>query len=439
MLDKQKINIFWFRRDLRIEDNHGLFQALTAGLPVLPIFIFDKNILDVLPAKDDKRVLFIHQALEQLHKKLGKVDASLKTFYGSPLEAFQSLVQEFTINKVFTNRDYEPYAILRDKTVGDFLHTNKVDFETFKDHVIFECAEVVKDDNTPYTIFTPYSRKWKARLMSFPIRSYSSAEHLGSCLKGHHYELISLQEMGFKESIFTFPPTSADENVILHYQRDRDFPGISGTTKLGVHLRFGTISIRALAFQASFKSETYLNELIWRDFYQMILWHFPHVGKGESFKRDYDKIAWRNDVSDFEKWKDGMTGYPIVDAGMRELKETGFMHNRVRMITASFLTKHLLIDWRWGEAWFAEKLLDFDLASNNGGWQWAAGSGCDAAPYFRVFNPYLQTEKFDKQGQYIRKWVPEFDSLTYVQPMVQHEFARNRCLSVYGAALKKPL
>lgn len=439
MPNKQRINIFWFRRDLRLEDNHGLYHALQSDIPVLPIFIFDRNILDALGDKHDKRVLFIHQSLQFLQSKLNVEGSFLTTFYSTPLEVFTRLCSDYIIDTVYTNHDYEPYAIRRDKEIETFLASQQVAFRTYKDHVIFDYAEVLKDDGSPYTVFTPYSRKWKSRLLSHPIPSYPSEKHLCNLIKGNQTEVISLEQMGFNKEDFLFPEKSVASNVISNYQRDRDFPGIPGTSRLGVHLRFGTISVRKLAFDASMQSEIFLNELIWRDFYQMILSHFPQIGMGLSFKSDYDKIQWRNNLDEFEKWKNGQTGYPIVDAGMRELMQTGFMHNRVRMITASFLTKHLLIDWRWGEAWFAQKLLDFDLASNNGGWQWAAGSGCDAAPYFRVFNPYLQTEKFDKQAQYIRKWVPEFDTLTYVQPIVVHEFARNRCLSVYGAALKKPL
>ena len=307
---------------------------------------------------------------------------------------------------------------------------------SFKDQVVLEKAEVVKDDEKPYAIFTPYSRKWKATLNNFYLSSYPTEKLFFNFFRQKEKVIPSLVEMNFKASGQVYPIKNWKTEMIKQYKEKRDYPSIDGTSRLSVHLRFGTISIRELAREADKLNETFLNELIWRDFYQMILWHFPHV-VGGSFKPEYDNIKWRNNDKEFDAWCEGQTGYPIVDAGMRELNETGFMHNRVRMIVASFLTKHLLIDWRWGEAYFAKKLLDFDLAANNGGWQWAAGSGCDAAPYFRIFNPYLQTKRFDPELKYIRKWVPEFEELTYTSPIVDHEFARKRCLDVYGKALKK--
>jgi deoxyribodipyrimidine photo-lyase len=337
---------------------------------------------------------------------------------------------------VYTNHDYEPYARERDDEIALFLKNIGIDFKSYKDQVIYEKKEVVKDDGNPYTVFTPYSRKWKAKIADNPISSFPSEKFISGFLQHEAKTLPSLESMGFQQTHWIYPDAATPDLLISNYSEQRNFPAISGTSRLGIHLRFGTISVRKLAAQAQILNETYLNELIWRDFYHMILYNFPQVGRGEAFKKDYDKIKWLNNEADFEKWCTGQTGYPIVDAGMRELKETGFMHNRVRMIVASFLTKHLLIDWRWGEAWFAAKLLDFDLAANNGGWQWAAGSGCDAAPYFRVFNPTLQAQKFDSKGVYIKKWVPEFDSLAYVQPMVNHDFARKRCLSTYSECLK---
>ena len=437
MLNNTEINVFWFRRDLRLNDNHGLYKALKEGKPVLPIFIFDTTILNKLSNKADRRVQFIHKALSDIHQTLLKLGSGLQIFHGSPLEVFPELINEFKVANVFTNHDYEPYAIERDLKIQQILTAKGIGFNTYKDQVIFEKGEVLKDDGTPYTIFTPYSRKWKARLLAHPLVNFPSEKHQDSFLKYPASDLVSLETMGFEIDDKEFPSSEIPFQTILNYEGNRNFPSIDGTSKLGVHLRFGTISIRFLAANAEGKSEIFINELIWRDFYHMILWNFPRVGKGLSFKKDYDDIEWLNNEADFEKWCEGKTGYPIVDAGMRELLATGFMHNRVRMITASFLTKHLLIDWRWGEAWFAQHLLDFDLAANNGGWQWAAGSGCDAAPYFRVFNPTLQTEKFDKKGIYIRKWVPEFDSLNYVQPIVPHEFARKRCLETYARTLKK--
>jgi deoxyribodipyrimidine photo-lyase len=433
---RDPINIFWFRRDLRLDDNAGLYHALKAGLPVLPIFIFDRNILDELENKTDRRVEFIHLALTQLEKELEKYGSAIDIRYGFPEEIFSALLSEYDIKAVYTNHDYEPYGIERDKKIAYLLGQSSAGFHSFKDHVLLEKNEVLKDDGKPYTVFTPYSRKWKTVLTDFHLRAYPIKKYREYFLKQSPREIISLEEMNFHAAGLPFPPAEWRGQVIRNYKEQRNFPGIPGTSRLGIHLRFGTISIRMLASEAGALNETFLNELIWREFYQAILWHFPQVVH-QSFKPDYDKIRWRNNEKEFEAWRNGATGYPIVDAGMHELNETGFMHNRVRMITASFLVKHLLIDWRWGEAYFAEKLLDYELASNNGGWQWAAGSGCDAAPYFRIFNPYLQAKKFDPEGEYIKKWNPDFESLAYPLPIVDHETARKRCLAVFQEALKK--
>ncbi len=433
---KPTINIFWFRRDLRLTDNAGLYHALKDGNPVLPIFIFDRNILDELEEKNDRRVEFIHLALQDIQKQLVKLGSTLDVRYGTPLDIYKELLKEYNIEKVFTNHDYEPYAKERDTEIEKLLNTHGAGFFTFKDQVILEKDEVLKDDGKPYTIFTPYSRKWKAVLTTFHLKSYPNKKYFKNFYKQPQQELITIQEIGFTATGQSFPGKEWMGQIIRNYKEQRDIPSIQGTSRLSVHLRFGTISIRELADEAGTLNETFLNELIWRDFYHMILWHFPKV-IGHAFKPEYDKINWRNNEKEFEAWCNGQTGYPIVDAGMRELNSTGFMHNRVRMITASFLTKHLLVDWRWGEAYFAKKLLDYDLAANNGGWQWAAGSGCDAAPYFRVFNPYLQTQKFDSQLKYIRKWVPELEEFSYPKPIVVHEEARKRCLETYAAALKK--
>ncbi len=433
---KSSVNIFWFRRDLRLNDNAGLYHALKAGLPVVPIFIFDKAILDKLEYKEDRRVAFIHAAIEEMQDQLKKIGSTLHVFYGLPADVFKEIADQYEVVSVFANHDYEPYAKERDNIIEQFLKQKGIGFYTYKDQVIFEKTEVVKDNKEPYTVFTPYSRKWKEKLNNFYISSYPDEKYFHQFYKQAPKAVVSLQSMGFTQMDEPFPSKNLEEEIVKKYSTNRDFPGLeNGTSKLGVHLRFGTVSIRQIATIASRLNETYLSELIWRDFYQMILWHFPKVGMGHAFKAEYEKIAWRNDEVEFEKWCKGETGYPIVDAGMRELNVTGFMHNRVRMVVASFLTKHLLIDWRWGEAYFANKLLDFDLAANNGGWQWAAGSGCDAAPYFRIFNPYLQTTRFDKDLIYIKKWVPELNEFSYPQPMVQHEVARKRALEVYGKAL----
>jgi len=430
------VSIMWFRRDLRLEDNAALYQALKSEFPVVPVFIFDRNILDKLENKTDRRVEFIHAALMHMQRKLAVSGISLEVYYGKPDEVFKKLLLRYNIRNVFANHDYEPYAIERDMTIELLLQQNGIGFKTFKDQVIFEKSEVVKDDGKPYSVFTPYSRRWKSLLNDFYLNAYPVKKYFENFYRQKPVEIPTLEAIGFKAVDKPFPQQQLDKEVISRYIDQRDFPAINGTSKLGVHLRFGTLSIRTLAKETSGLSQIYLNELVWRDFYHMILWHYPRVGKGSAFKPEYEHINWRNNEREFESWCNGFTGYPIVDAGMRELNETGFMHNRVRMIVASFLCKHLLIDWRWGEAYFAEKLLDFDLAANNGGWQWAAGSGCDAAPYFRIFNPYLQTKKFDPEFNYIRKWVPEFEGFDYPQPIVEHEFARKRCLEVYGKALK---
>ncbi len=431
------VNIVWFRRDLRLKDNAALYHALRSGVPVLPVFIFDTAILDQLQDRADKRVAFIHSAITEMQAELVAMGSTMKVFHGKPLDVFTQLVQSYSIQTVFTNHDYEPYAQERDNAIADLLAHAGVGFETYKDQVIFEKEEVTKDDGKPYTVFTPYSKKWKAKLTPDYLKPYLTEQYFDAFYKQAPNEIPSLASMNFKEVEMVFPSKQLNEEIVRKYSQNRDFPALeNGTSKMGVHLRFGTVSIRSLAIIAAGLNETYLNELIWRDFYQMILWHFPKVGKGHAFKAEYEKIKWRNNEAEFQKWCEGQTGYPIVDAGMRELNTTGFMHNRVRMIVASFLTKHLLIDWRWGEAYFANKLLDFDLSANNGGWQWAASSGCDAAPYFRVFNPYLQTEKFDKDLKYIKQWVPEFQEFNYPQPIVVHEVARKRVLETYAAALK---
>ncbi|MCK6617484.1 MAG: DNA photolyase family protein [Cyclobacteriaceae bacterium] len=425
------VTLFWFRRDLRLQDNAGLYHALKDNNNVLPIFIFDTEILDKLEDENDARVEFIHQSLEHLKKELENLGGSLAVFHGNPVKIFNDLNPK----AVYTNHDYEPYGNQRDGAVKKILEEKGARFSSYKDIVIFEKDEIVKDDGSPYTVYTPYSKKWKGALNNFYSKSYPVEKYTGNLLKIKPLPLPELSAIGFKKSGIVFPERKIKQAVIEKYHLQRDIPGIEGTSRLSVHLRFGTVSIRKLVQVALKKNEKWLNELIWRDFYHMILWHFPHVVT-QAFKPIYDQIEWRNDPEDFKAWCEGKTGYPIVDAGMRELNATGYMHNRVRMIVASFLTKHLLIDWRWGEAYFAKKLLDFDLAANNGGWQWAAGSGCDAAPYFRVFNPYIQTEKFDPDRTYIKRWVPEVDTPAYPKPIVDHNLARERVLAAYKIALE---
>jgi len=431
----ESVNIFWFRRDLRVDDNHGLFQALNAGLPVVPVFIFDPAILSQFPNPNDARLTFIHQSLVELDREFRKYNSRLQVYFSSPEVVFGQLSAKYSIHCVFANTDYEPAAISRDEKVVKMLQAKGIAFYSYKDQVIFHQNEVVKADGSPYTVFTPYSRKWKEKLATQFIPVFESEKLLTNLKHLSSDYFPELKEIGYNVQDVNFPDKTFDQLLIQDYARMRDFPAEDGTSRLGVHLRFGTISIRKLTQFARIHSEVFLNELIWRNFYMDILWHFPHAAE-KSFKPAYDFIPWRNNESEFERWCNGQTGYPLVDAGMRELNETGHMHNRVRMVVASFLTKHLLIDWRWGEAYFASRLLDYELASNNGGWQWASGSGCDAAPYFRVFSPDLQTKKFDPQLKYIRKWVPEFETFTYPKPIVDHSMARNRAIETYKKALK---
>ncbi|HEY0895262.1 MAG TPA: deoxyribodipyrimidine photo-lyase [Sphingobacteriaceae bacterium] len=432
------VTIFWFRRDLRLDDNTALFHALAeSGSPVLPVFIFDRNILEALPDTDDPRVTFIHQVLSELDAELQKIGSGVVCRHDTPVGAFRNLLENYTVSSVYANADYEPYARERDGAVAALLTGRGIPFRTFKDHVIFEKDEVVKADQKPYTVFTPYKRAWLQRLAADPQQPGATSRLSTGFVKMPPEPLPTLADLGFTKSSLDFPE-KAYRDRIADYASTRDFPAVSGTTHIGVHLRFGTVSIRqALADALLSPEQTWLSELIWRDFYSMILWHFPSIVHS-SFKPEYDNIRWRNDPSEFRAWCEGRTGYPIVDAGMRELNATGYMHNRVRMIVASFLTKHLLIDWRWGESYFARKLLDYDQASNVGGWQWAAGSGNDAAPYFRIFNPELQTRRFDPGLVYIRKWVPEFaDPGAYPPPLIDHRAARERALAVYRAALSR--
>lgn len=427
------MTIFWFRRDLRLEDNAGFFYSLTESKNVLPIFIFDENILSQL-AKDDARVTFIHQLLSNIQLNLSKKNKSLAVFYGKPKDIFEKLLSENNIEAIYTNHDYEPYARKRDKELNELFKQKNVSFKSCKDQVIFEKNEVVKEDGKPYVVFTPFSKKWKEKLTSSSLKHFPSEDHLDKLVK-HNYPFLSLGQIGFSESGIKVPNYSIANNLIQNYEDTRNFPAIEGTTKLAPHLRFGSISIRKLVkYSLTFQSQTFLNELIWREFFMQILWHFPHT-INKSFKEKYDNIKWENDEIKFKKWCEGKTGYPFVDAGMRELNTTGHMHNRVRMIVASFLCKHLLIDWRWGEAYFASKLLDYEQASNVGNWQWAAGSGVDAAPYFRIFNPTEQIKKFDSDLKYIKKWIPELNTKHYPSPIVEHKEAREKCLRVYKEAV----
>ncbi|MES2863669.1 MAG: deoxyribodipyrimidine photo-lyase [Bacteroidota bacterium] len=427
------MTIFWFRRDLRLDDNTALFHALNNDENVLPIFIFDETILQYLE-KNDARVTFIHNQLEKMNNDLAKINKSLAVFYGQPLEIYEKLIAENKVTSVYTNHDYEPYARKRDKVLNDLFKQNKIEFKTCKDQVIFEKSEVTKDDGLPYVVYTPYSNKWKTKLKETKLVNYPSETLFGKIAQ-HSYPFLSLSDIGFEKTTIQLPEYNISEKLVSEYEATRNFPAINGTSLIGIHLRFGTISIRKLVqYALQFQNETFLKELIWREFFMQILWHFPHT-KTQSFKPKYDEIKWDNNENSFQKWCEGKTGYPMVDAGMRELNATGHMHNRVRMVVASFLCKHLLIDWRWGETYFASKLLDYEQASNIGNWQWAAGSGVDAAPYFRIFNPTEQIKKFDKELKYIKKWIPELESLDYPNPIVDHKEAREKCLRVYKEAV----
>ena len=428
-----KATIFWFRRDLRLHDNVGLFHALSKSKNVYPIFIFDKDITKNLN-KDDYRLNFIKEQINLMNEKLKKYECSINIFYGKPLDVFKNIISKTEVEKIVFNKDYEPYAIKRDCAIKELVTKNNIEFIGYKDHVIFEENEVVKDNGDPYVVYTPYSRKWINKLNNKEIIKYHSNEYLSN-LKSFN-KTLKIDEVPFSSNL-TPLELNFNEDVIENYERDRNFPAINATSKLGVHLRFGTKSVRELVLRSnSSENKTFLKELIWREFFIQILWHFPHT-VNKCFKEKYEKVEWINDNESFIKWCQGNTGYPIVDAGMRELNSTGFMHNRVRMITASFLCKHLLIDWRKGEKYFASKLFDYEQASNVGNWQWVAGCGVDAAPYFRIFNPTEQLKKFDKQKDYVRKWVPEFDSESYIDPIIDHKYAIERCLNAYKIGLNK--
>ena len=431
----EKVTLFWFRRDLRLEDNLGLYYAYSQEKNVLPLFIFDTEILNKLEEVTDARVTFIHDQITRLHEELKDYGSSIRVIKGTPLEVFQQLLESYEVQAVYTNRDYEPYAKERDKAVGDLLKSHKIDLLDFKDQVIFEKDEITTDSSQFYKVFTPYSKQWLAKYASLSFAPVKLEKRKNTFFQTKPLPVPTLSDLGFQKSDLDFPPLHVNKSVIQTYDQTRNYPALAGTSRLGVHLRFGTISVRILAHEAAKLNETYLNELIWREFYMTILYHKPEV-VDNAFKPAYDRIPWRNNTEEFERWCTGTTGYPLVDAGMRELNATGYMHNRVRMVTASFLTKHLLIDWRWGEAYFAQKLLDYELASNNGGWQWAAGTGTDAQPYFRIFNPTSQMEKFDREKKYILKWVPEYGTSSYSTPIVDHKFARERALETYKSALE---
>ncbi|MFC6859691.1 cryptochrome/photolyase family protein [Zunongwangia atlantica] len=434
-MSKDKINIFWFRRDLRLDDNVGFLAALKEKHPVLPIFIFDPEILDSLP-EDDARVTFIFETLQDMRSELqDNHSSSLAMYHGKPEEVFKKLLKDYNVGKVFTNRDYEPYAKDRDEKIQKLLEENDADFETFKDQVIFEKDEIVKGDGDPYVVYTPYMKTWMQHYKDLDLKIHYTSQYLDNLIKNTRLPNLSLSDIGFKKSSLKVPNFDTTPTLIQEYEATRNIPSKSGTSRLGPHLRFGTVSVRKMVKKAdNEKNKTFLQELVWREFFMQVLYHNPSTVT-KAFKSKYDTIKWRNNKDEFEKWKAGKTGFPLVDAGMRELNQSGFMHNRVRMLVGSFLCKHLLIDWRWGEAYFAEKLLDYEMSSNIGNWQWVAGSGVDAVPYFRIFNPTTQIDKFDKDKKYIKKWVEEFGTDDYPEKMVDHKEARERALSTYKDAV----
>ncbi len=427
------LTLFWFRRDLRLEDNKGLYYALKENENVLPLFIFDENIIDALPA-DDHRVSFIYDALAGINRQLMQMGSGLLVKRGRPLEVLRSLCDELPVHAVYCNSDHESYGRKRDDEAGRLLKNRGIAFRSYHDHLIMQADEVLKQDETPYHVFTPYSRRWLEQLTDEHLETHDIRNAEAHFADATFTRFPSREEVNLKEANLKAPELSIDEPLIRSYDLNRDYPAKEGTSRLGVHLRFGTISIRQVINQGLKWNQTFVNELIWREFYAMIMYHYPEV-MNRSFKPAYDRIQWRNNEKEFERWKEGRTGFPMVDAGMRQLAQTGYMHNRLRMLTASFLSKHLLIDWRWGEAWFGEKLFDYELSSNNGGWQWSAGTGCDAAPYFRIFNPETQQKKFDAKGQFVKTWLPELNTLDYPGPIIDHREARERCLRAYREAL----
>ena len=428
---KGKISIFWFRRDLRLDDNAALYYALNSGNKVLPIFIFDEEIIASLP-KNDARVTFIYETLYAIQQIIKNVGGSILIKKGEPLKIWKELYNEYKIDTVYLNKDYEPYAIKRDQEITYFLKSKNIKILSYKDQVIFEENEVLKNDNKPYTVYTPYKNKWLKNFNEkLHTRLYDSVNYKDNFVKTT-IKFPSITSLGFEKSEIKVNPFNL--NNLENYEEVRDYPSLNKTSNLSPYLRFGLVSVRKVVQFALIINSTFLRELIWREFFMQVLFHFPRVVT-QNFKPKYDAIPWRNNEEEFKKWSRGETGYPLVDAGIRELNKTGYMHNRVRMVVAGFLCKHLLIDWRWGEAYFAEKLLDYDLAANNGNWQWASGTGCDAAPYFRVFNPTAQLKKFDKDLHYVKKWVQDFDEFTYPVPIVEHKFARERAIKTYKASL----
>jgi deoxyribodipyrimidine photo-lyase len=463
-------SLCWFRRDLRLHDHAALYRALKDSAAVHCVFVFDTDILDNLEDKQDSRVEFIWHALREFNERLQQQGSALHVLHGKPQQLIPQLARELDAQAVFCNRDYEPDAVARDAAVEQAL--GDIEFHRCKDQVIFEQSEILTGSGKPYGVFTPYKNAWLKKLDDFYLRAYPVEKYLASLARCDATPLPALESFGFEAgalNVQAMPPGESGANELFDdflqriglYREARDYPAVKGVSYLSVHLRFGTISVRRLAAAAhrigGAGAETWISELIWREFYQMLLHHHPHLAQGRAYKPQFDSIAFPNDAEKFAAWCEARTGYPLIDAAMRQLNQTGYMHNRLRMVTASFLVKDLHVDWRWGERYFALHLLDFDLASNNGGWQWAASTGCDAQPWFRIFNPVTQSEKFDAQGMFIRRYVPELATCPdkwihapwlmpqdeqrrcnvaigrdYPAPIVDHALARIKTLALYN-------
>lgn len=431
MMYIEKKIIFWFRRDLRLHDNTGLYHALKTGQAILPIFIFDTEILSKLENKQDARIEFIYHTIASIKAELHALGSDIEIYHTSPYKAFEQIIKKHVVSAIYTNHDYEPDAIKRDAAIATLAAENNIEFKSFKDQVIFEKDEILNDSGNPYRVYTPYKNKWLNKLASAPIHPFPSETLVHNFIKTAPSPMPALNALGFEKTNIVIPPVQIARSIIQNYDKTRDFPYLDhGTSLLGIHFRFGTISVREKVLKAFPLNAVWISELIWREFFMQILYHYPSV-LTESFQSKFNILQWRTSEEDFKRWCNGQTGYPIVDAGMRELNQTGHMHNRVRMIVASFLTKHLFIDWRWGEAYFAKKLLDYDASANNGNWQWAAGTGADAQPYFRIFNPIAQQQKFDPDFIYIKKWVPEYGTSSYIQPMIEHKAAVERAKKMF--------
>jgi len=435
-----KITIFWHRRDLRFADNAGLAAALQSGHPVLPLFIYDQTILEKLPP-DDARLTFIFDQVERLAHEAREAGGGFLARYGKTEAVFEALLKAYDVAAVYTNEDYEPYATERDAVIAKLVEKHGAEFKAFKDQVIFAKDEVLTKNGKPSKVFGAYSKAWQAKVTPDDFKPHPSArlfkkENLASPQKGDASR-PTLKEMGFERHEQWTPPAHLPPaKVVENYDQVRDLPAEKrGTTRLSVHLRFGTVSIRQLMQQAQELNNKLLNELIWRDFFMMLLWHFPNTAT-EAYDPKMRHLPYRDDEAQYRAWCEGRTGYPLVDAGMRQLNATGYLHNRARIATAGFLVKQLFIDWKLGEHYFSEKLLDYDMSNNVGNWQWMAGTGAVAAPWFRVYSPDSQQQQYDPDYEYVKQWVPEFGTDKYPAPIVDHKFGRERALDLIRKSRK---